>query len=226
MLDNFFGTILTNGQFTGETFLEATVCSLLIGLFIAGMYMIKNSYSKSLVITMALLPTTVQMVIMLVNGNIGAGVAVAGAFSLVRFRSAPGKGQEITSIFLAMSVGLATGMGYLGVAACFAVIVSTANLILNVVNFGGRSEEERVLKITVPEDLDFEGKFEDIFDKYFMKYTVEEVKTTNMGSMYKLLYRVNMKKGESVKALMDEIRERNGNLEVSLNRPTVKADEL
>ncbi|MCR5148249.1 MAG: DUF4956 domain-containing protein [Eubacterium sp.] len=226
MLDNIFGTILTNGQFTGEAFLEATACSLLIGLFIAGMYMIKNSYSKSFVITMALLPATVQMVIMLVNGNIGAGVAVAGAFSLVRFRSAPGKGQEITSIFLAMTVGLATGMGYIGVAACFAVIVSTANLILNVVNFGGRSEEERVLKITVPEDLDFEGKFEDIFDRYFMKYTVEEVKTTNMGSMYKLLYRVNMKKGESVKALMDEIRERNGNLEVSLNRPTVKADEL
>jgi hypothetical protein len=117
-------------------------------------------------------------------------------------------------------------MGYLGVAAFFAVIISTVNLILNLVNFGGRSEEDRVLKITVPEDLDFEGKFEDIFERYLTKYTVEEVKTTNMGSMYKLSYRVNMKKGESVKTLMDEIRERNGNLEVSLNRPTVKADEL
>ena len=111
-------------------------------------------------------------------------------------------------------------------AAFFAVIISTVNLILNLVNFGGRSEEDRVLKITVPEDLDFEGKFEDIFERYLTKYTVEEVKTTNMGSMYKLSYRVNMKKGESVKTLMDEIRERNGNLEVSLNRPTVKADEL
>ena len=190
------------------------------------MYMIKNNYSKSFVITIALLPATVQMVIMLVNGNIGAGVAVAGAFSLVRFRSAPGKGQEIPSIFLSMAVGHATGMGYLGVAAFFAVIISTVNLILNLVNFGGRSEEDRVLKITVPEDLDFEGKFEDIFERYLTKYTVEEVKTTNMGSMYKLSYRVNMKKGESVKTLMDEIRERNGNLEVSLNRPTVKADEL
>ena len=226
MLDKLFGTILTNGTFTGEAFLEATLCSLLIGLFIAVMYMIKNNYSKSFFITIALLPATVQMVIMLVNGNIGAGVAVAGAFSLVRFRSAPGKGQEITSIFLSMAVGLATGMGYLGVAAFFAVIISTVNLILNLVNFGGRSEEDRVLKITVPEDLDFEGKFEDIFERYLTKYTVEEVKTTNMGSMYKLSYRVNMKKGESVKTLMDEIRERNGNLEVSLNRPTVKADEL
>lgn len=226
MLDKLFGTILTNGTFTGEAFMEATLCSLLIGLFIAVMYMIKNNYSKSFVITIALLPATVQMVIMLVNGNIGAGVAVAGAFSLVRFRSAPGKGQEITSIFLSMAVGLATGMGYLGVAAFFAVIISTVNLILNLVNFGGRPEEDRVLKITVPEDLDFEGKFEDIFERYLTKYTVEEVKTTNMGSMYKLSYRVNMKKGESVKTLMDEIRERNGNLEVSLNRPTVKADEL
>ena len=125
-----------------------------------------------------------------------------------------------------MAVGLATGMGYLGVAAFFAIVISLVNLLLNVVNFGGKSEEDRILKITVPEDLDFEGKFEDIFARYFAKYTVEEVKTTNMGSMYKLHYRVNLKKGESVKALMDEIRERNGNLEVSLNRPVVRADEL
>ena len=128
--DLIFGSIITNGTITGASFLIATVCSLAIGLFIAFMYTIKSSYSRSYIITLALLPAIVQMVIMLVNGNIGAGVAVAGAFSLVRFRSAPGTGKEITSIFLAMAVGLATGMGYIGIAAIFAVIITLANLIL------------------------------------------------------------------------------------------------
>ncbi|MBO5620273.1 MAG: DUF4956 domain-containing protein, partial [Butyrivibrio sp.] len=124
--DLIFGTIMANGTITGASFLMATICSLVIGVFIAFMYTIKNNYSKSYIITLSLLPAIVQVVIMLVNGNIGAGVAVAGAFSLVRFRSAPGTGKEITSIFLAMAVGLATGMGYIGIAAIFAVIISVA----------------------------------------------------------------------------------------------------
>ena len=129
--DLLFGSIITNSTVTGASFLTATVCSLVIGVFIAFMYTIKNSYSKSYIITLALLPAIVQMVIMMVNGNIGAGVAVAGTFSLVRFRSAPGTGKEITSIFLAMAVGLATGFGYIGLAAIFAVIITLANLLLN-----------------------------------------------------------------------------------------------
>ena len=131
--DFIFGSIITNGALTGGTLIIATLCSLVIGCFIAFMYTIKNNYSKSFIITLALLPAIVQMIIMLVNGNIGAGVAVAGTFSLVRFRSAPGSGKEITSIFLAMAAGLATGMGYIGVAAIFTVIITVANLILSTV---------------------------------------------------------------------------------------------
>ena len=227
MLDKLFGTILTNGTFTGEAFLEATLCSLLIGLFIAVMYMIKNNYSKSFVITIALLPATVQMVIMLVNGNIGAGVAVAGAFSLVRFRSAPGKGQEITSIFLSMAVGLATGMGYIGIAAMFAVIITLANLILSNSRFGEGADEEKIVKITVPESLDFEGIFDDIFERYTTKAELMEVKTSGMGSLYKLNYKVAMRAKASTKGMIDEMRQRNGNLEISCSRPMAyKSEEL
>ena len=205
----------------------ATVCSLVIGVFIAFMYTIKNSYSKSYIITLALLPAIVQMVIMMVNGNIGAGVAVAGTFSLVRFRSAPGTGKEITSIFLAMAVGLATGMGYIGLAAIFAVIITLANLILIGSGFGNGSAEEKTLKITVPEGLDFEGIFDDIFARYTTKAELCEVKTSGMGSLYKLNYSVVMRNRASTKGMIDEMRQRNGNLEISCSRPVaIKAEEL
>lgn len=222
-----FGTIMSNGAITGASFLLATVCSIAIGIFIAFMYTIKNSYSKSYIITLALLPAVVQMVIMLVNGNIGAGVAVAGAFSLVRFRSAPGNGKEITSIFLAMAVGLATGMGYLGIAAMFAVIITVANLVLSNISFGNGSNEEKTLKITVPEGLDFEGIFDDIFERYTTKADLVEVKTSGMGSLYKLNYSVILRSKASTKGMIDEMRQRNGNLEISCSRPVaVKSEEL
>ncbi len=225
--DMIFGSIMTSGSFTGAAFLIATICSLAIGIFIAFMYTIKNNYSKSYIVTLALLPAIVQVVIMLVNGNIGAGVAVAGAFSLVRFRSAPGTGKEITSIFLAMAVGLATGMGYIGIAAIFAVIITMANLILSNCGFGDNLAEERTLKITVPESLDFEGIFDDIFERYTTKAELEEVKTSGMGSLYKLTYKVVIRQKASTKGMMDEIRQRNGNLEISCMRPvTVKSEEL
>ena len=222
-----FGTIMTNGSITGGAFIASTLCSLAIGIFIAFMYTIKNSYSKSYIITLALLPAIVQMVIMMVNGNIGAGVAVAGTFSLVRFRSAPGTGKEITSIFLAMAVGLATGMGYIGLAAIFAVIITLANLILIGSGFGNGSAEEKTLKITVPEGLDFEGIFDDIFARYTTKAELCEVKTSGMGSLYKLNYSIVMRNRASTKGMIDEMRQRNGNLEISCSRPVaIQAEEL
>jgi hypothetical protein len=226
-VDYIFGSIMANGTITGTAFLLATLCSLVIGVFIAFMYTIKNSYSKSYIITLALLPAIVQVVIMLVNGNIGAGVAVAGAFSLVRFRSAPGSGKELTSIFLAMAVGLATGMGYIGIAAIFAVIITVANLILMGSGFGSGAAEEKTLKITVPEGLDFEGIFDDIFARYTTKAELCEVKTSGMGSLYKLNYSIVMRNRASTKGMIDEMRQRNGNLEISCSRPVaIKAEEL
>ena len=225
--DILFGTVMSSGSITGVGFLIATLCSLVIGIFIAFMYTIKNNYSKSFIITLALLPAIVQVVIMLVNGNIGAGIAVAGAFSLVRFRSAPGTGKEITSIFLSMAVGLATGMGYVGIAAIFAVIITLANLILNNSGFGEGANEEKTLKITVPESLDFEGIFDDIFARYTAKAELQDVRTSGMGSLYKLTYKVSMRAKASTKGMIDEIRQRNGNLEISCSRPVaVKSEEL
>ncbi len=226
MLNTMFESIITDGVMTGSTFLLATFCSLVLGFFIAWTYSLKNPASRSFLITLVLLPPIVQLVIMLVNGNIGAGVAVAGAFSLVRFRSAAGKGEEITVIFLAMAVGLATGMGYLAVAAIFTVIIVAVNMVLAGSGFGGQSEGERILKITVPENLDYEGVYDDLMVKYTKKAELTTVKTSGMGSLYKLTYTIVMKERVSVKAFMDDIRVRNGNLEVSIARPVSKAGEL
>ena len=226
MLSNIFTSIITNGTFTGAQLGIATVTSLICGLIIAGTYLVKNRCSRSFAVTLVLLPAIVELVIILVNGNIGAGVAVAGAFSLVRFRSAPGKGQEITSIFLAMAVGLATGMGYVGVAVLFSVVVSLINLLLNVLKFGEAGDNFRTLKITVPENLDYEGKFEDIFNKYLSTYTFDEVKTSNMGSLYKITISVVMKPNVSNKEFLDELRTRNGNLDISLGRRIDSMDTL
>ena len=219
---NFFSSILESSTLTGTEFLICTICAIVCGLVIALLYNIKNHCSKSFFITLSVLPAAVQMVIMLVNGNLGTGVAVAGAFSLVRFRSAPGKGQEIACIFQAMAVGLAAGMGYIGIAAIFTLVISGLMLILNLTGIGQSNKQERVLKITVPENLDFEGRFDNILDKY----TIDEVKTSNMGSLYKISYHVVTKANISVKAMMDELRAGNGNLEISLARPVTGMDEL
>ena len=203
-----------------------TLTSLVCGFIIAAGYSVKNKCSRSFAITLIMLPAIVELVIILVNGNIGAGVAVAGAFSLVRFRSAPGRGQEITSIFLAMAVGLATGMGYIGVAVFFTIVISVVNVILNMTHLGGTAEHERMLKITVPENLDYEGRFEDIFEKYLSSYSYEEVKTCNMGSLYKITLSVVLKNGISTKSMLDEIRARNGNLDISLGRQIENMESL
>lgn len=224
--NNFFSSILESSTLTGTEFLICTICAIVCGLVIALLYNIKNHCSKSFFITLSVLPAAVQMVIMLVNGNLGTGVAVAGAFSLVRFRSAPGKGQEIACIFQAMAVGLAAGMGYIGIAAIFTLVISGLMLILNLTGIGQSNKQERVLKITVPENLDFEGRFDNIFDKYLDKYTIDEVKTSNMGSLYKISYHVVTKANISVKDMMDELRAGNGNLEISLARPVTGMDEL
>jgi len=226
MYNSIFASIISNGEFTGSEFAISTLTAFVCGLMIAGAYTVKNRYSKSFLTTLILLPAIVELVIILVNGNIGAGVAVAGAFSLVRFRSAPGRGQEITSIFLAMAVGLATGMGYIGVAVLFTVVVTVINIILNMTNLGADGNGIKTLRIMVPENLDYEGKFDEIFNRYLKSYTYDEVKTTNMGSLYKLTLSVALKPNVSEKEFLDELRTGNGNLDISLGRMVDSMDSL
>ena len=198
-------SIITGG-ITLPTFLICTAVSLLLGMGTAFISMYKAKCTQSFAITLAVLPAVVQMVILLVNGNIGAGVAVAGAFSLVRFRSAPGTAREIGVIFLAMAIGLAAGMGYIGLAVLFFVIVAAVMLLLTRFNFGGSKRSERILRITIPENLDYEGLFDDLFQKYAENCSLEKVKTSNMGTMYELQYRIVLKDAKIPKAFFDEIR--------------------
>ena len=221
-----FETIFHRGALTAEAFLIATLCSLISGIVIAGTYMIRRIYSQSFVLSLVILPCIVQIVIMMVNGNVGTGVAVAGAFSLIRFRSAQGSGEELTSIFLAMASGLAAGMGYIFAAILFAVLISAIVLMLRLLNFAGREAHSRKLRITIPEDLDFDGRFDDIFREYLRKYELIQVKTCNMGTMYRLDYDVVVKQSGNVKEFLDKLRERNGNLEIMLNRCERRQDEL
>ena len=175
-------SILTD-SLTMENFLICTLASLVLGAAIAGVHGYFNSSSKGFVITIALLPSIVQMVIMLVNGNLGTGVAVMGAFSLVRFRSVPGNAREINSIFLAMAVGLATGTGYITAACLFVLIIGGASIIYNLTGFGEVKSKEKELKITIPEGLDYTGIFNDLFQQYTTKCELIKAKTSNMGSL-------------------------------------------
>ena len=210
-----------------QDFLLCLGVSLVLGVIMAAVYMFKNEHTKSFLVTLALLPAVVCVVIMMVNGNIGAGVAVAGAFSLVRFRSAPGSAKEIVTIFLAMGAGLIAGMGYLGFAALFTVIMCVMFLFYNALAGNARSEAvNKTIKITIPEDLDYTGAFDDIFTEYTKKNELVKVKTTNMGSMFRLTYNVTLKDATKEKQMIDRIRERNGNLEIMVSKQENRVAEL
>lgn len=217
---------ILNSNLTAVSFLICMFWSLLLGAIVAIVHSKCNYSSKGFVITIALLPAIVQMVIMLVNGNLGTGVAVMGAFSLVRFRSVPGNAKEISSIFLAMAIGLATGTGYITVAIIFVVIVGGANVLYNKTRFGEPNREERNLKITIPESLDYPSVFDDIFKKYTLKSELIRVKTCDMGSLFKLEYRIKLKEKGLEKEFIDEIRCRNGNLEISCGKISLESEEL
>lgn len=231
MLNQFFKGIFDTDMtqvISISDFLLCIGCALVIGLILAGAYMYKTRYTKSFVATLALLPAVVCVVIMMVNGNVGAGVAVAGAFSLVRFRSVPGSAREIGAIFLAMGSGLVAGMGYLGYAFLVALILGGVTLLYNHMNFGitKKAELYKTLHITIPEDLDYTGVFDKIFEEYTAEYELIRVKTTNMGSLFKLTYNMKLKSADREKEFIDALRCRNGNLEISISKQETVIGEL
>ena len=218
----------TQAVISPENFILCVGAALIIGIFLSFIYTVKNKYTKSFLITLTVLPAVVCVVIMMVNGNVGAGVAVAGAFGLVRFRSAPGTAKEIATIFLAMGAGMIAGMGYLAYAFLFSVIMGIILLICNISGFGENRNElnEKILKITIPEDLDYSDLFDDLMEEYTEKYEIASVKTTNMGSMFKLTYNITLKDITKEKKFIDELRCRNGNLEISISKQEVNTYEL
>lgn len=209
------------------SFIACCLSSIILGLCVAVLYMVcSDKYSKNFVVTISILPILVQVVIMMVNGNLGTGVAILGAFSLVRFRSVPGNSKEICTVFYAMAIGLATGTGYLGFAALFTVIVGVMFFVLTRANFGVKKESMKQLKVTIPENLNYIGMFDDIFAKYTLSAEIDKVKTTNLGSMFEVTYLIKMANENMEKDMIDEIRVRNGNLTVVCGRISTPVDEL
>ena len=206
----------------------ATGVSLALGMVIAVTYMYRTRFTKSFVVTLALLPAIICVIIMMVNGSIGTGIAVAGAFSLVRFRSVPGTAKEICTLFFAMATGLIAGTGYLGIAAIFTAVMCLAFVIYSSLDFGSRRNADRykTIRVMIPEDLDYTGVFEDIFSEYTSSCELMQVRTTNMGSMFRLTYDVVLKDPACEKELIDRMRCRNGNLEINVSRQATIATEL
>lgn len=231
MLENLFKGLFDT-DFTNvisvKNFLLCMGVSLVIGIVMALAYMYRTRYTKSFVVTLALLPAVVCVVIMMVNGNVGTGVAVAGAFSLVRFRSVPGTAKEICTLFLAMGAGLIAGMGYLGFAVLFALVMCIIFVFYNQLGFGTKKNAAtfKTLTVTIPEDLDYTGVFNDIFSEYTRSYDLVRVKTTNMGSMFKLTYNVELADVTREKEMIDKLRCRNGNLEISVSKQETVGTEL
>lgn len=215
MLDGIFASLYTTSV-TAPAFLAVCLLSVGLGYGIALTYRKISGEGGTMFSALTVLPFLVQLVILLVNGNLGAGVAVAGAFSLVRFRSAPGSARDITVIFLSMTVGLCCGMGYWA-PAVLAALVSCGLLLLQ--KKPQTDPCERELRVTIPENLDYNDLFSDLFAGYTASCKLLRVKTVNMGSLYSLHYLVRLKDPAGEKELLDAMRCRNGNLEISCGLP-------
>ncbi len=223
-----FESIFSDGSIAAVNFFIALSVALVCGVIYAFLACCRTRSSVNFAIAAALIPMTVAAVIALVNGNLGIGVAIAGAFGLVRFRSAPGTAREIAVIFIAMAAGLAFGMGYLAYGAIF--LLASGVLLFAFGIFASKAGSlrgmEKKVKITIPEALDYTSVFDDIFSEYTEKSELEAVKTTNMGSMFRLTYRVILKNAECEKPMLDAIRTRNGNLEIQCSRADINESEL
>ena len=218
-----FESILSS-SLTITSCLVCFVVSIVLGFIIAVVHNINKNSNKNFLVTLILLPLIVNVIIMMVNGNLGTSVAILGAFSLIRFRSTPGSSKDLLSIFLAMAVGLSTGMGQIYFAIMFTFIACGLIVLLEKTNILS-GYNSKILKIVVPEDLDYEGIFDDVFNKYTDKSELLKSKTINMGSLYELEYRIVIKNGIKEKNLIDDIRIKNGNLKVMLSNQ-LKENEL
>jgi hypothetical protein len=226
ILESIFMTETGEAILSFDSFIIATIASLLIGYVIAKSATYKQTSSKNFIITVAMLPAIVQLIIMIVNGNIGTGIAVMGTFSLVRFRSLQGNASEIMYIFMGMAVGLATGTGYIGYAFLFIAVILGAHHFYRTIGFKEQDLDQKKIKITIPEDLYEDNLFDELLSVYTKEYQLQEIKTTSMGSLFKLVYIGTLKDNRLAKELIDNIRLRNGNLEVSVAKNIIRKNEL
>ena len=222
MLNSIFSETASSVELS--SILLCSIISIILGVVIALTHKQTSKYNKNFLVTLSILPLLVQTIIIMLNGNLGTSVAITGAFSLVRFRSLPGTSKEILSVFFAMTVGLATGMGHLVFAIIITIIGSLAIFILSKVALFNNNKKEKILKIMIPENLDYTNVFDDIFETYTEKVELEQVKTTNMGSMFDLSYRIILNENVNEKEFLDDLRVKNGNLKVMISHPIEESD--
>ena len=223
-----FSNVLTqiNGSLSLSSIALCIGCAIVMGLIIAVTYMMSGRYTKNFVVTLSILPVIVAMIIIMVNGNLGTGVAIVGAFSLIRFRSVPGSSKEISAVFFSMAAGLSAGSGYVAFGILFTVVISLLWLLLYKLPFANGVSNSRHLKVTIPESLDYTEVFDDIFAQYTTSHELTRVKTTNLGSMLELTYDINLKDVKAEKQFIDDIRCRNGNLTIICSRIATVTEEL
>jgi len=229
ILKSIFTKNVDGVEITSLETLDVFICigaAIALGLVIACCYMFKNEYSRNLIISISIMPVIVAVLIMLVSGSIGAAIAVGGVFALTRFRSAQGTSKEITQILLAMATGLTLGLGYIFIAIILVAVVEAMCIIFNLTKFGEASSKRRTLKITIPEELDYNELFDDLFDKYTNSATLVKVKLKNLGTLFQLTYDVTLKDVKLEKQFIDDLRVRNANLDILCSRVITGSDEL
>lgn len=220
MFESFFSSTSTNSTMSVVNVLLTVIVSFVLGGLISITYMKtnrKNGYSQNFALTLIMTPSIVAMIILLIGSNIARAFSLAGAFSIIRFRSAPGDPKDIAYVLFTMAAGLACGSGFYGYALLFTAILCLLMYILNLLNFGASKATQKLLKITIPEDLNYEGAFDEVFEKFTTGHELKKVKTTDLGSLYELVYTVTMDDKTSQKDFIDALRCRNGNLNITLS---------
>lgn len=223
MIETIFDA--TTGAINTTDALKCVVVSLCLGFVISLIYMFsdrKRRISPNFAITLIILPAIVSVVIILVGSNVARAFSIAGVFALIRFRSLPGDSKDITSVFFVMAVGLASGLGYIKMAIIITFLIGGVYFLLMITGYGVLKATEKTLKITIPENLNYQGAFDDLFKEYTKEHCLERVRTTNLGSLYELSYLIVMKKDADEKKFIDEIRCRNGNLNITLGQREIQ----
>lgn len=218
-METLFASTISDKLSLGAT-VNIIVTSLIMGLFISIIYIKtqgKESFSHGFTITLIMLPAIIAIIILLVGNNIARAFSLAGAFSLIRFRSTPGDPIDVAYVFFTLAVGLACGMGYIAYGILFAIILCLVMVILSITKYAKPKVPTMQLKITIPEDVDFQNCFDDILEEYTQTYKVQRVKTTDFGSLFEIAYVIQPKDDMNQKAFIDELRCRNGNLSIVLN---------
>ncbi len=224
-MTNIFSSIFT-GSLTLGQFMLVIVASMFMGLILSIVFMYRNTYTRSFISALVLIPAVETVVIMLVNDNLGVGLSVAGSFALIRFRSVKGNAKELVAVFIAMTIGIICGTGYVALAAVFTLLLCAVMFALTLTGFGQMSENERYLKITIPESLNYDEIFDDVLNEYASSWQLDSIKTLTLGSLFRLDYTLTMKDPSRMKKMIDELRTRNGNLEIMCSRPAVNREEL